>query len=192
MKKLIIIRGASGVGKTTVAEKLANELKIKKLARVPVDITPSRLVVNPYSINRDEMAKLTQDNSESLVKNFLSEGYTIIIDGMFYRKHKGRNSLKRLLDIGKKNKAKTYVIELDADKEDVLERINQRSKTDKKSDNDAKRVLDRYERFSKTRYKESLVIDTKGKNVDKIIKEILREVRWKTTIIQPKQNTTMF
>ena len=176
MKKLIIIRGASGVGKTTVAEKLANVLKVKKLARVPVDITPGRLIVRPYSIDRNEMAKITQENSESLIKNFLSEGYVVITDGIFYRKHKNKNSLKRLINIGKKNGAKTYVIELEADINDVVERIRQRSKTDKKSDNNFKRVKERYEKFSKTKYKESILIDTKRKSVNKIVKEIIQNI----------------
>ena len=115
-KKLIIIRGTSGVGKSTVAKLLAEKLKSehKNLVLIPFDLSMAYLIKNLKTFNQ-KTVNLMQKNTEDLIKNFLEEGYTVITEGIFYKKYLRKLSLKRLLSIGKKYSAKTIVIELESD-----------------------------------------------------------------------------
>jgi len=64
MKKLIILRGPSGVGKSTVAKILAKKLgkTIEKLAIIPIDLGIEKLIINRPKIFERKFSEIMQKN----------------------------------------------------------------------------------------------------------------------------------
>ena len=114
--KVIILRGPSGVGKSSVARLLSELLgkKLKKVAYIPVDVSIYPFMRTHSKLSREERAAIMQENLESIMNNFLKRDFTIIIDGMFSRKYKNRPTLERLVEIAKKYDVKTLIVELHA------------------------------------------------------------------------------
>ncbi|MGK0209615.1 MAG: tRNA uridine 5-carbamoylmethylation protein Kti12 [Patescibacteria group bacterium] len=104
MKKLIIIRGPSGVGKTTISRRVVEMIKekIPRFAYIQADRTIREFLQSiQYQKDRNNLGTLQQKNTESLVSNFLKENYTVLLDGMFHRKVEDKTSLDRLIKIAK-------------------------------------------------------------------------------------------
>ncbi|MCW8966465.1 MAG: ATP-binding protein [Candidatus Pacearchaeota archaeon] len=176
-KKLIVIRGPSGVGKSTISKLLSTELqkKNKKVCLISIDLTLAKMFPNPREAPKDSR-ELMQLNTETLIDNFLSKGYIVITEGQFHRTHNKIKSLDRLIKIGYKHKAKTIVVELTSDINTILKRIKIRSKKNSKHDNNLEHAKKRYKRFSKTTHKDSIQIDTRNKIPEKIVEEIIPRI----------------
>lgn len=178
-KKLIIIRGPSGIGKSTITNSLCQQLRkeTKRIAFVPVDLTLSDLLVSSYKMTRDERSDLIQENTESLVRNFLQRNYTVITEGMFYKNHKGAHTLERMIKLGKEYRAKVIIIELEADVEEIVRRVRKRAKENKNHDNNLSRTRERYEGFMRTRHRRAITLQVKGKTAKQVAKEIVERVQ---------------
>lgn len=173
VKKLIIVRGPSCVGKSIVSKELSRELKkkCKKLALIPVDLSISKLVIKLDKFD-EKFSKLKQKNTEDLVNNFLSNNYDVVVEGLFCKTSNGKYYLDKMLSIGRENKAKISVIELHASFETIKQRIKKRSKENPKHDNNLKNSKRRYDSFMKYPYKKAIKIDTENKSIKSIVKEI--------------------
>lgn len=77
-RKIIIINGPSGVGKSTISHILSRS--IKKGVHIDVDML-RHLVANPRLVR--EQIDLAYSNAAALADNFLNAGYTVIVDGVF-------------------------------------------------------------------------------------------------------------
>ena len=77
--RLIILRGSPAVGKSTVASKVASLNSAKKKTHIAVD-TFQTYDLRPMSKDRE---KLAIRNSALLAKNFLLEGFDVVVDYVF-------------------------------------------------------------------------------------------------------------
>ena len=77
--RLIILRGSPAVGKSTIASKVASLNSAKKKTHIAVDNFQT-YDVRPMSKERE---KLAIRNSALLAKNFLLEGFDVVVDYVF-------------------------------------------------------------------------------------------------------------
>lgn len=77
--RLIILRGAPAVGKSTIASKVASLNSAKKKTHIAVDNFQT-YDLRPMSKDRE---KLAIRNSALLAKNFLLEGFDVVVDYVF-------------------------------------------------------------------------------------------------------------
>lgn len=77
--RLIILRGSPAVGKSTIASKVASLNSAKKKTHIAVDNFQT-YDLRPMSKDRE---KLAIRNSALLAKNFLLEGFDVVIDYVF-------------------------------------------------------------------------------------------------------------
>ncbi len=178
-QQVIIIRGPSGAGKSSVAHLLTEILrkKIKRLAYLPIDVSIYPFVRSHAKLSGKERADIMQENIELLLENFLKRKFIVVIDGMFDRKHKGKSAMDRLIKITKKYKVKTIVFELHAHLETVLERTEERGKTNPHNWRDPKKTKERHKRFMKTLHKDAIVIHTEKKSQKEVVEEILKVLK---------------
>jgi len=179
MKKLIILRGPSGVGKSTVAKILAKKLgkTIEKLAIIPIDLGIEKLIINRPKIFERKFSEIMQKNLVCLVNNFLSMEYTVIVEGLFYKTYNKLYSLQELISIGKKQKAKVIVIELQSNFKTIEERIKLREKENPKHDNKIEHARKRYNLFMRKLHLNAIKIDTEEKSPEKIVGEIISKIK---------------
>ena len=174
MKRLIIIRGPSGVGKSTIVEKLISHLG-KKTAYIPVAHTTYSLITEDIEFASNKLIDLMHDNADDLIRNFLKANYTVITDAKFSHKTNNKFRLDRLVRIGHKNNAKVFVFELEANLPTLLSRAKRRARS-KDINTNYKLIKQKYNRFSRNRYKNAISISTKNKSVNKIVQEILKYI----------------
>jgi predicted kinase len=77
-KKVIIINGPSGVGKSTISHIISRD--IKKGVHIDVDIL--RHLVANHRLTHAQV-HLAYRNAAALANNFINHGYTVIVDGVF-------------------------------------------------------------------------------------------------------------
>lgn len=81
---VIIISGPPGAGKSSVSCTLAE--KFPKSAYIPVDDVKNMIIggnVAPWAEKGPEQFKLVEKNFLSLARNFLDEGFVVILDYVF-------------------------------------------------------------------------------------------------------------
>jgi len=165
MTYYIIIRGPLGIGKSTIAKKLAEEIGAKYVA---ID----RIVDDPKLITREkEEGYISQKNfikSNGIavqgVLKYLKQGKPIIFDGNFYWKSQIDDLIKRL------KKYKEHVFTLRAPLEVCIERDSKRNKTYGKEA--AKAV---YKKSTSFNY--GTIIDTEDKTIEEAIQEIKEKLK---------------
>ncbi len=113
MSKLIIIRGNSGSGKSTIAEKIRENLTEKKVALVGQD-NLRRHVMGEIGKGGDDNVELI----EITVRFALEKGYVVVLEGILNTKYYGE-MIKRLWTI---NPKQTHIYYLDISIEETLER----------------------------------------------------------------------
>jgi len=175
MKYLIILRGASGVGKSRIAKQLAKKLG-KGTAHVPLDITPFDMIIDYLKIPHIKMSNLSYDNAECLVRNFLKANFTVVTDHMFSRYTNKKSRLEKMIRIGKRNQAKVCIVELHADLPTLESRARQRARHEDVRTN-YKKIEKRRKKFLRTKHKNAIRIDTKNKTINQIVKEILKNIK---------------
>jgi len=77
-RKVIIINGPSGVGKSTVSHIFSREIR----RGVHIDVDILRHLVANHRLTHEQV-HLAYRNAAALANNFLAEGYTVIVDGVF-------------------------------------------------------------------------------------------------------------
>jgi len=163
MSYYIIIRGPLGIGKTTIAKKLAEKLHAQYLSIDEiVDAKDFRKTKASDGFISEESFVRANERIIPKVKEYLDEGTPVIIDGNFYRKN-------ALLDLLKRLKYEHYVFTLQAPLEVCIERDKKRKKPLGK---DAARVV-----YNKTcEFDYGIIIETEKLDVEKTLRKILREL----------------
>ncbi len=117
MKKAIIIRGPSGVGKTFIARKISKKYDYKHC-----DVDEFKLI---FSKTRSEVrSKIADKVAYAYCKEIIEEGFNIIIEAL------PEKSVKKLVVLMKKNKYKIINISLTAPLKVCI--INDMKRTDRK------------------------------------------------------------
>ncbi|MEK7554861.1 MAG: AAA family ATPase [Patescibacteria group bacterium] len=117
--KLIILNGTAGVGKTTLAKKLYQELPLSFL----VNMDRQRRFISKYREHPKESNDLSFAVSIAIVEACLKAKHDVIVDKMMWNIN---NNLNRLESLGRENKATIYEFILEARKETVVKRVNKR------------------------------------------------------------------
>ena len=162
MTKLIIIRGPAGVGKTTIAKALAQQLNgiHYNIDQVLVD---TGLDVDKGDIPIDNFLK-AQPSIFSEVTDYLKQGKPVIVDGNFYYQ-------EQLDQINKEFPGQIDVLTLQASLETCWQRNLARKK-----DIMNRISIEAMHRINTT-FEAGKVIETEGKNEEEVIKEILAEIK---------------
>ena len=160
MAYYIIIRGTLGIGKTTIAKKLAEKLHAQYFSIDEiVDAEDFRKTKASDGFISEESFVRANDNIIPKAKEYLERDKNVIIEGNFYRK-------RALLDLLKRLKYEHYVFTLQAPLESCIERDRKRKKTLGK---DAARVV-----YNKTgEFEYGKIIETDKMNVDETLRKIL-------------------
>ena len=116
--KLILINGPTGIGKSTVAQKIHQAHPLSFL----VDIDAVRRYISGYREHKNESKQLSLFVSESIVDTYLKSGHDVIIDKVFV----DADIVDRFFELGKKYNANTHEFILNASKELVIKRAEER------------------------------------------------------------------
>lgn len=123
--RLIIVRGAPAVGKSTIAKKIANLNSSKKTTYLPID---NFQLYDLRAMSKDR-EKLAIRNAALLTKNFLLEGFDVVVDYVF----DDINDLKKFIEfifsetLGKIDEIYVQKFYLDAPIELIIKRNQSRS-----------------------------------------------------------------
>lgn len=160
-KKLIIINGVMGVGKTTISKKLYKEIE----GSFWLD-GDNCWIMNPFKVT-EENKKMVLENITFILNNFISNSNSkyIIFNWVIHTDEIMEDIIKKLntsnLDI--------YKITLMCSKENLLERISKDIKLGIRDEENIKRSLDKYELYKSMN---TIKIDTTNKNINEIILKI--------------------
>lgn len=161
-KKIIIITGPAGVGKSTTAQFLAK--KLKKSAYIDGDVISHMIISGrekPWE--SDKANKLVLKNIKDLTKNFLDDGCQVVVDWIIFW-----NDVKcNILDLIEQGIEVRYVI-LWAEEKVHLERDNKRSKEIQMG----KRVLILRDEFKNSSAPSRFFIDNTTMGMEDVIKKI--------------------
>ena len=156
MSKLIIIRGPLGIGKTTIAKKLAEELSAKYIS-IDKILEESGLDKEDNNFTPDDFIKANKIVLPSIKEN-LQKGKIIILDGCFYFKEQIEHLEKNL-------PFKSYIFTLKAPIEVCIERDKKRKKV--YGEKEAREVYKLVSKFDC-----GIIINTENMSVNQVIKEI--------------------
>jgi len=117
--KLILINGPSGVGKSTVAERLHREIPLSLLVEVDV----WRRFISAYKEHTDESLKLAYQYTTDAIESYLKTGNSVIVDKVLLD---APEILDAITLLGAKYGAEIHEFVLTAEKEKVIERAAQR------------------------------------------------------------------
>ena len=168
--KLIIINGTTGVGKSTVAEMLHKELPLSFL----LDIDAQRRFISEYKDNRKKSGELSFIVSRAIVEAYLNIGYDVIIDKIIVNT---KTTLKKFIELGNKYGAETYEFILNASKETVIERLNNRGYK-----SEGLLTVEKAEQFWHETQKyidknpDKIIINTEGLIPTKVFQEIKKQI----------------
>lgn len=123
--RLIILRGSPAVGKSTIASKVASLNSAKKKSYIPVD----NFQLYDFRQMSTSREKLAIRNASLLTKNFLIEGFDVVVDYVFDDLESHRDFLNFVLSSELKKLDTIYIQQfyLDAPLEKIIKRNQSRS-----------------------------------------------------------------
>ena len=116
--KLILINGPTGIGKSTIAQKVHQTLPLSFL----LDIDAQRRYISGYKEHRKQSGDLVLKLSLAMIENYLQNGHDVIIDKVFTDSQVS----DKFLELGRKYNATVFEFVLNADKETLIARANER------------------------------------------------------------------
>ncbi len=160
-KKLIIINGVMGVGKTTISKAL-----YKKLDNSFWLDGDNCWMMNPFEVT-DENKFMVLDNISYILNNFIknSKSKYIIFNLVIHTE----DIMKDILNKIDSSSVDVYKITLMCSKENLINRINKDIKLGLRYEDNIKRSLDRLELYNKM---DTIKIDTSNKSIEDIVDEI--------------------
>ena len=164
-KKLVIINGVMGVGKTTVSKELYKKLENSFLLE-----GDSCWIMNPFIMN-EENKNMVLDNIIYLLNNFLNNSTCkyVIFNWVIPTDEIMNNILSKL----ELQDTKIYKITLISEKHELVKRIGRDMKNGLRDKGNIERSLKRYHLYDKMN---TLKIDTTNKRVAYIVEEILKTI----------------
>lgn len=162
MKKLIIINGVMGVGKTTISKAL-----YKSLDNTFWLDGDNCWIMNPFVVN-DENKKMVLDNIAYMLNNFIknSSSKYIIFNWVIHTDEIMNDILKRIDNI---ESLEVYKFTLMSSKEVLLKRINSDIKSGLRDEGNIERSLEKLELYKTM---DTIKIDTDFKSIEQIILEL--------------------
>lgn len=154
MNLVIIIRGSAGVGKTTIAKKLATILNAKYFSFDKIMEEHNLDIIIGDGISPENFIQANE-----IIIPMIKQNNKVILDGCFYRKEQIDHLLSKL-------KTKVYIFTLDANIAECSKRNKMRKKP--MTERNIKQV---HSLVSKIKI--GITINTVGKSIEKIISEIL-------------------
>lgn len=161
-KKLIIINGVMGVGKTTVCKAL-----YKKLNNSFWLDGDNCWMMNPFVVN-EENKKMVLENITYLLNNFLKNSSTqYVVFNWVIPTDDIMNDILERIDI---SDVLAYKITLMSSKDELVKRISKDIKNGVRDKGNIKRSLERFDLY---RSMNTIKIDTTKKSIDNIVQEII-------------------
>ena len=115
---LILINGPTGIGKSTIVQRVHQELPLLFL----IDIDAQRRYISGYRERRKESGELVLKLSLGMVENYLQNGYGVVIDKVLT----DAQITERFIELGKKHGATVFDFILNAEKEPLIARADER------------------------------------------------------------------
>lgn len=166
---MIIIDGPMGSGKSTIAT-LLNK-KLKRTAHLGIDRI--KFFVSDFKRDQDDN-HMTLLVLLRMIDEYVNNGINILIAQGLYRKE----HLEPYLKIAKKKGLTVFMYQLEAPKEVLLERVVQRPKpAEARTPVSKTKVMDNLNGWSENRQKFEKVFDTSKLSEEKIVKEILKDIK---------------
>jgi broad-specificity NMP kinase len=177
--KLILINGPAGIGKTTVAKKLHEDMPFSFL----LDLDDQRNFISHWRERRQEAGILSFDIALAIAETCFKNGVDFISGKAIFdtiQEGREKNFLDMFIDIGHKYGAEVYEIMLWADKQTVIERANKRGYETKDHLNPEK-IAETWGIFNtiKGKRNNAIVLDT----TDLTENEVLEKLRIVTDLI---------
>jgi predicted kinase len=116
--KLIILNGPLGVGKSTLALKLNEQMP----SSVLVDVDELRRAIPNYRENREESLRLVYKQTAQIIGEELAKGNDVIVDKAISYS----DTIDTFIKVGKEQCADIYEFLLFADKETIRKRADER------------------------------------------------------------------
>ena len=156
--EVLIIRGAPGVGKSSLAGRLKKWLKNSVL----IEIDQLRGMISSVEWCNDEQHFLSLNNAFSLTRNFLTSGYHPIIIVDTFSRGKLTKFLQNLTGL------KSHILSLYAQEEELLQRINDGK--DRYKEIESCLILN--EEILKKRYDNEKFIDTTNLSKEAVFEQV--------------------
>ncbi len=168
--KLIILNGPSGVGKSTVAARLHDEMPLSLL----VDIDMARKQISNHREYRKESLALAYEHALAVVESHLKSGNSVIVDKAIVS---APAVLESLVDLGEKYDADVHEFILMASKEIVLQRAHSRGFREKSllTPQKAEEIWEKAATTEKLRHN-ATVIDTNKMDADAVYEEVKKVI----------------
>ena len=159
--KLIIIRGNACSGKSTVAEGLRKKFKNQKKVAI------IHTTIFYFGIVEGDSPEVVMGNTKRILDNYLSKGYNVVLEGTLANKDKkGRLYVDGFLKVARKYGVPVKQFFFKADFDELKKREKKRKKIP------LKRLKTFYEKTNKTIRNDEIVIDTTGKSIRQVVREV--------------------
>lgn len=162
-KKLLIINGVMGVGKTTVSKKL-----YKKLENSFWLDGDNCWNMNPFIVN-EENKEMVLNNIGFMINSFLANSSTKYV--VFNWVIQSDEIMESVLNKINTEDIDVYKITLMCTKEELIRRIEDDIKNGLRDEKNVERSLERYNMYEKM---DTIKVDTTEKSIDEIASEIKR------------------
>ncbi|MFH0906297.1 MAG: zeta toxin family protein [archaeon] len=156
MKFAIIIRGPAGVGKSSISNKLKEEIP----NLIHIDIDKFKHIISKES--NTTRSKIAQDVGIFFIKQLIKNKYNIIVDEIFREKY-----YYQMIRVLEKNNYSVIKIFLCASTKNLIKRDKKRLK------NKGKEIIIKLEKEIRP-LNGDIIIDTNNKSVRQIINQILK------------------
>jgi predicted kinase len=167
--KLILINGPTGIGKSTIAQKIHHALPLSFL----LDIDAQRRYISGYKEHREESGDLVVKLSLAMVECYLQNGHDVVIDKVLT----DATISESFLELGRKYDATVYEFVLNADKDTLIARAGERGFKEGSMLTPEKvpEFWEAMQIYVKER-PQTIVIDTEGMNADDTFEYVRRNI----------------
>lgn len=176
--RIVVITGAPGTGKTTVAAAAAKESNMKKSVHMHTDDFYhyiSKGAISPYLPGADEQNLIVIEAFLEAAKRYARGGYDVMVDGIV-----GPWFLEPWRRVVREGYEVHYII-LRADKEETLRRAVARAKLDRETNMELVETM--WEQFCDLGTYEANVIDTTDFSVNDTVFAVKEKLVWKTALL---------
>lgn len=166
MRKLYIITGPAGVGKSTISKQIAHTLE--KSVLIEGDDIYNQFVggrISPWK--KDAPLELFWENCIMLINNYLKNDYDVVFNYIIKK-----SKFNQISNIFKEYEIK--FVNLMVDEETIIKRDKERPENCRMGE----RSLILLNEFKETNYNEKYILDTTNMNIEESVSEIINNDRF--------------